>query len=82
MGQAGGSSGSNGSGSGSSGSGTSEASKKLKIVNCSCPNGKTGKTAKCRTDGDKELCTATQQGLNGCYSTSAFSAGQLLCEGV
>lgn len=54
---------------------------KLKKVNCECPNGKSGFTAKCRTDGDKEACSATQQGLSGCYKVSIKDKDMvLLCE--
>jgi hypothetical protein len=51
--------------------------KKLKQVDCTCTNGKSGTTLKCRTDGDLEKCTATQQGSNACYKVT-FS-GLKLC---
>lgn len=40
---------------------------RLKQVSCTCTNGKSGVTLKCRTDGDLEPCTPTQQGSNACY---------------
>lgn len=50
---------------------------RLKQVSCTCSNGKTGVTLKCRTDGDLEPCTPTQQGSNACYKVG-FS-GLKLC---
>lgn len=41
--------------------------KKLKVVSCTCPDGKSGSTLACRTDGNLEDCSETQQGLKGCY---------------
>ena len=55
--------------------------KKLEIVNCEC--GKShGHSFRCRKPGSYESCTATQQGLNGCYSVNLLPpSGKLLCEG-
>ena len=50
---------------------------KLKQVSCTCSNGKTGTTLKCRKDGDLEDCTPTQQGSNACYKASL--SGLKLC---
>ncbi len=55
---------------------------RLKKVNCECPNGDKGSTLRCKSDGDKELCSKTQQGSNACYSTKVLSLGKLLCEGA
>jgi len=51
--------------------------KRLKQVSCTCTNGKSGTTLKCRVDGDLEQCTPTQQGSNACYKVG-FS-GLKLC---
>lgn len=40
---------------------------KLKMESCTCSNGKSGKTLKCRKDGNLEDCTPTQQGSKACY---------------
>ena len=55
---------------------------KLKIVNCKCDNGKSGYTLRCRPNGTLEKCSATQQGLIGCYKTKkSFSNPiDLICE--
>lgn len=53
------------------------AGKKLKQVSCTCPNGKSGTTLKCETDGDLEKCTKTQQGSNACYKVGI--SGLKLC---
>lgn len=49
------------------------ADKKLKQVSCTYPNGKSGTTLKCKTDGDLEKCTKTQQGSNACYKVGISS---------
>jgi invasion protein IalB len=57
--------------------------KKLKKVDCTCPNKDKGWSLRCRTDGDKEQCTASQQGSNACYQTKVLPKPDvvLLCEG-
>lgn len=52
--------------------------KNLKLQDCTCSNGKTGKTAKCKSDGDLEACSATQQGLTACYKVNL--SGVKLCD--
>lgn len=54
---------------------------KLLQVGCECPNGKKGETLRCKSNGDKEHCTPTQQGSNACYGANLFNAQELLCEG-
>lgn len=51
---------------------------RLKTVGCRCPNGDKGNTLRCKSNGDKEKCTPTQQGSNACYNMF----GKLLCEGA
>ena len=54
---------------------------RLKKVDCTCPEtGKSGFTLKCKTDGNLELCTPTQQGSEGCYKISLLGGLELLCE--
>lgn len=53
--------------------------KKLKKVDCTCPNGNSGFTMKCKKDGDLEDCTATQQGSNACYKVN-LSGVKKLCD--
>jgi len=53
--------------------------KKLKIVDCTCPDNKKGQTFKCNDDGNLESCTSTQQGSNGCYKVGLLGIS-LLCE--
>lgn len=54
--------------------------KNLKIVKCTCPNGSpSGYTLRCRSNGDLESCTITQQGSNACYEKD-FT--KMLCEGT
>lgn len=56
------------------------AGKKIKKENCTCPNGEgSGFTLKCRTDGNLEDCSATQQGLTGCYKVSWTGSVTQLC---
>lgn len=50
---------------------------RLKDVSCKCSNGKKGHTLKCRTDGNLEECTPTQQGSKACYSVNL--SGMKLC---
>ena len=50
---------------------------RLKQVSCTCTNGRSGITLKCRTDGDLEPCTPTQQGSNACYKVGL--SGIKLC---
>lgn len=62
---------------GGSGSDDSWKGKRLKTVSCTCSNGKSGTTLHCKTDGDLEPCTETQQGSNACYKVGL--SGMKLC---
>lgn len=53
--------------------------KKLKKESCTCPNGGSGFTLQCRTDGTLEDCTATQQGSNACYKVTLTGNLSLIC---
>lgn len=51
---------------------------RLKKMKCRCPNGDTGNSLRCKSDGEGENCTEIQQGSNGCYTLTL----KLLCQGV
>lgn len=51
--------------------------KRLKMVDCRCSDGKSGKTLHCEPDGTLEPCTATQQGSKACYKVGL--SGMKLC---
>ena len=51
---------------------------RLKKMKCRCPNGDTGNSLRCKSDGEGENCTEIQQGSNGCYTLTL----KLLCQGA
>ncbi|MBP3419563.1 MAG: hypothetical protein J6K74_03115 [Marinifilaceae bacterium] len=55
---------------------------RLKKVDCTCKNGKSGFSLRCKSNGNQELCSEIQQGSNACYKNNLIEQDlKLICEG-